>query len=94
MPSTTIKAKREIRLIEACMVGISQMAPRNEMGIPSETQNASRSRRNRVRIMKTRAKPHRAFLRSRSRRLSRTREKSAHIVSEIPSGIRFWASAM
>ena len=73
---------------DAPRLGINQIAPRNEMGMPSATQNARRRRRKSARIMKTRKNPTRPFRSIRSRRPCNILEKSTHTVREIPSGIR------
>ncbi len=93
MPSTRMKANSEIRLIDTSSVGISARAPRKEIGIPSDTQAASRSRRNSASTSATSAKPARPFLSSRSSRLRRMRVWSCQTVSWMPSGIRGRASA-
>ncbi len=58
------------------------------MGIPRATQKASRSLRNRDREMSTRMNPIWPFFSIMFRRPSRMREKSAHVVSSMPSGRR------
>ena len=42
IPSTTMNANSEIMLIDTSSVGIIQNVPRNEIGMPRLTQNASR----------------------------------------------------
>ena len=52
-----MNANSEIMLIDTSSVGISQNVPRNEIGMPRLTQNASRKRRNNASTMNTRQNP-------------------------------------
>ena len=93
MPSTTMKAKREIRLIVTSKVGISRMAPRKETGIPRATQPASLRRRKRARTRNTSTNPVRPLRSSRESRSRRILLSSCQVVSRMPSGSRGWVSS-
>ena len=68
IPSTTMKAKSEIMFTDAPKKGIRKSAPRNEVGIPQATQNATRTSRKRLRQSTTRISPICALRHSRSMR--------------------------
>ena len=52
-----MNANSEIMLIDTSSAGISQNVPRNEIGMPRLTQNASRKRRNNASTINTRQNP-------------------------------------
>ena len=73
--------------------GISQMAPRNEIGIPRLTQNARRKRRKRASEANTSTKPAAKLRSSRLSRPARIFDISFQVASSMPAGIRGPASA-
>ena len=83
-----MNANREMTLTETSSPGIRAMAPRNEMGIPRLTQNASRSSRKSASTTKTSRNPVAPLRSMRLSRSLRTFAWSCQIVSEMPSGSR------
>ena len=77
-------AKRLIMLIETSKRGISQKAPRKDMGIPIVVQKASLKFRKSVRHRKTSTRPMLAFLLRRSILALRTSVSSSHKARETP----------
>ena len=57
MPSTRMNAKSDTALSETSSVGISAIAPRNEIGMPRLTQKATRSSRKSASTTRTSANP-------------------------------------
>ena len=87
IPSTTMNANSEIRLTETSFQGMKITAPRNEIGMPSDTQPARRSLKKSDSTSSTSAKPARPLRVSSSRRLRSTSVSSRQESSEMPSGI-------
>ena len=56
-----MNANSDMMLTVTSLAGISMIAPRNEIGIPRLTQNASLSSRKRASMMKTSTNPDRPF---------------------------------
>ena len=56
-PSVTMNANSEIMLIDTSVAGRNSIAPRNEIGMPRVTQNASRISRNSPRQSSTSIRP-------------------------------------
>ena len=77
---------RDIMLIDTSKTGITAIAPRNEIGMPIVTQNASRSRMNNASTTKTSTSPVIAFFTSRSMRLLSRRAVFCHVNTSIPRG--------
>jgi hypothetical protein len=68
MPSAMMNANIEIMLIEMSNMGRNSIAPRNEVGMPTVTQNASRSSRKSPSTTSTMQRPRNPLRRSSSRR--------------------------
>ena len=89
IPSTRINVKRDNKLIETSKYGNIINAPINEIGIPSETQNASLGLRNKANITNTRNRPSLAFFINKSILPLRILDSSFQVVKVIPSGSIF-----
>ena len=61
MPSTTMKAKSETKLIEVPIMPMTAKAPQKEMGMPRATHIANEGRRNKDSTRKTSNNPRAAF---------------------------------
>ena len=86
IPNTRMKAKMDKTLMETSNVGINQIAPRNEIGIPRLVQNANRRSRNRASEIKTSTKPPSPLRSSRESCTSSASASFSQTVSASPSG--------
>ena len=86
MPSVTMNANVVTMLIEISAGPRISSAPRNEIGMPSATQNASRKSMNTARITTTSTRPSSAFLSRRFRRSRRISESSRQTSTEMFAG--------
>ena len=93
IPRTRMNENSEIMLTDTPSIGIIAIAPRNDIGMPIDTQIASRNRRKSASTAKTRNSPLRALRNSRSMRPRRNTELSCQVVIVMPSGTRGAASA-
>ncbi len=89
-----MNAKSEIRLTETSSVGISQMPPRNEIGIPRLTHSARRSLRKSESTMMTSMKPIAPLRINSERRSCSTFDMSCQWARCRPSGRLCFDSAM
>ena len=86
IPSTRMKANSDITLIVTSTYGSRASAPMNETAMPTDTQRASRSFRNRASTRNTSRRPSRPLSSStRSRSCSGT-VSSSQVVIDRPGG--------
>ena len=89
IPRTRIKVKSDNKLIETSKYGSISSAPINDIGIPSDTQNANLGLRNKASMIKTKNKPSFAFFISRSILPLNIFDSSFQLVRYTPSGSIF-----